>query len=61
MFEPYNPYNPYGPYYGYSQQIPQASRQQPQQMYRQQSTVGLQGKVVDSLDVVKAAEIPYDR
>ena len=28
-------------------------------MYRTQST-GLQGKVVDSLDVVKATDIPYD-
>jgi len=61
MFEPYNPY--YNPYYNYnynsqvqqSQQIPK----QNQQMYKAQTTI-LQGKVVDSLDVVKATDIPYD-
>lgn len=60
MFEPYNPYNPYSPYFGYNQQP-----QQPQQMSRQpqmtrQPQAGLQGKIVDSLDVVKATDIPYD-
>lgn len=64
MFEPYSPYNLYNPYYNYNPQA-QASQQsqqiprQNQQMYRTQST-GLQGKVVDSLDVVKATDIPYD-
>lgn len=67
MFEsysPYNPYNSYSPYYGYnfqsqqSQQSQQIPRQN-QQIYRNPST-GLQGKVVDSLDVVKATDIPYD-
>ena len=64
MFEPYSPYNLYNPYYNYNPQA-QASQQsqqiprQNQQMYRVQST-GLQGKVVDSLDVVKATDIPYD-
>lgn len=60
MFESYNPYNPYGGVYNpyYSQQ-PQFQKQN-QQMYKPQPTTGLQGKVVDSLDVVKATDIPYD-
>lgn len=61
MYEPYNPYNLYGPYYNYNaQQIAQQQRQS-QQMYKPQVVSGLQGKVVDSLDVVKATDIPYDR
>lgn len=55
----YNSYNPYNPYYAYnpsSQQIPK----QNQQIYKPQSMIQLQGKVVDSLDVVKATDIPYD-
>lgn len=62
MFESYNnPYNPYGQYnpynnYNYNQQV----LRQNQQMYKPQATTGLQGKVVDSLDVVKATDIPYD-
>ena len=62
MFEPYNPYNPYSPYYGnYNQQPQQVQtlRQTPQ-MYKPQNSIALQGKVVDSLDVVKATDIPYD-
>ena len=61
MFEPYNPYNPYSSYFGYSQQPQQQIpvRQNPQ-VYKQQNPIGLQGKVVDSLDVVKATDIPYD-
>lgn len=61
MFEPYNPYNLYNPYYNYnlqSQQNQQIPRQN-QQVYKPQNNV-LQGKVVDSLDVVKATDIPYD-
>ena len=61
MFEPYNPYNFYSPYYGYNSQ-PQQNQQIPrqnQQVYKLQNNV-LQGKVVDSLDVVKATDIPYD-
>ena len=61
MFEPYNPYNPYSSYFGYGQQPQQQIpvRQNPQ-VYKQQNPIGLQGKVVDSLDVVKATDIPYD-
>ena len=58
MFEPYNMYNQYGmynPYPNYNQQLQQ---RQNQPTYKPQTTV-LQGKVVDSLDVVKAADIPY--
>jgi len=33
---------------------------QTQSMYKPQNSIGLQGKVVDSLDVVKATDIPYD-
>lgn len=60
MYEPYNYnlYNPYNPYYAYNTQVQQTPRQ-PQQTYKPQNTV-LQGKVVDSLDVVKATDIPYD-
>ena len=60
MYEPYNPYNLYNPYYGYNQQNQQIPRQNIQPNYKQQNPVSLQGKVVDSLDVVKATDIPYD-
>lgn len=62
MFEPYNLYNnPYNnPYLNYNMQSQQMPRQPQQPMYRPQTTTGLQGKVVDSLDVVKATDIPYD-
>lgn len=64
MFEaysPYTPYNPYNPYYTYTQQ-PQMQQipKQNQSVYKPQTIMGLQGKVVDSLDVVKATDIPYD-
>lgn len=60
MFESYNNlYNPYNPYYNYNQQLQQMQKQN-QQMYKPQNSIGLQGKVVDSLDVVKATDIPYD-
>lgn len=61
MFEPYTPYNLYSPYYNYnlqSQQSQQIPRQNPQ-IYKPQNNI-LQGKVVDSLEVVKATDIPYD-
>lgn len=60
MYEPYNYnlYNPYNPYYAYNTQVQQTPRQ-PQQAYKPQNAV-LQGKVVDSLDVVRATDIPYD-
>lgn len=54
MFETYNPYSSYNQYYGYNQQPRQATP-----MYKPTPSV-LQGKVVDSLDVVKATDIPYD-
>mgnify|MGYP007069836310 CR=1 FL=1 len=62
MFEPYNLYNPYNnnPYLNYNQQPQQIPRQPQQQLYKPQGNVILQGKVVDSLDVVKATDIPYD-
>ena len=63
MYEPYNynMYSPYSPYYGYNQQqMQQLPRQNTQQIYKPQNSIGLQGKVVDSLDVVKATDIPYD-
>lgn len=63
MYEPYNlynPYNPYAPYYNYNQSLQQAIKQNQPPMYRPQNVSGLQGKVVDSLEVVKATDIPYD-
>ena len=60
-------FNNYNPYYNYMQpQIPrvdtpftQPPAQQPAQpMYKQ--NIGLQGKSVDSLEVVKATDIPLD-
>ena len=63
MYEPYNYnniYNPYtNPYLNYNQQ-PQQTQQFRQNQYKPQNSIGLQGKVVDSLDVVKATDIPYD-
>jgi hypothetical protein len=62
MFEPYNYnlYNPYNPYFNYNQQPQQTPRQVQQPTYKPQNIIALQGKVVDSLDVVKATDIPYD-
>jgi len=62
MYEPYNYnniYNPYtNPYLNYNQQTQQQIPISRQNQYRPQNS--LQGKVVDSLDVVKATDIPYD-
>ena len=62
MYEPYNYnniYNPYGnPYLNYNQQPQLQTSMLRQNQYRPQNS--LQGKVVDSLDVVKATDIPYD-
>lgn len=62
MYEPYNYnniYNPYtNPYLNYNQQAQQQAPIPRQNQYRPQNS--LQGKVVDSLDVVKATDIPYD-
>ena len=60
MFESYNPYNPYGIYNPYYSQQTQQMPKQNQQLYKPQTITGLQGKIVDSLDVVKATDIPYD-
>lgn len=62
MYEPYNPYNIYNPYYNnFNQQSQQIQNPRlSQQIYKPQQQTGLQGKVVDSLDVVKATDIPYD-
>ena len=61
MYEPYNYYNPYNPYYTYNYNLqPQQALKQTAQAYKPQNVSGLQGKVVDSLDVVKATDIPYD-
>lgn len=61
MYEPYNVYNPYNPYYNYNYnpQTQQIAKQNPQ-IYKPQNMITLQGKIVDSLDVVKATDIPYD-
>lgn len=60
MFEPYNLYNPYNnPYPNYNQSMQQIPQIRPNQ-YKPQNSIVLQGKVVDSLDVVKATDIPYD-
>jgi hypothetical protein len=65
----YGMYNPYAPQMqrlqNLEQQYPQFA-QQPQQSYPQnpqtypQASLGLQGKSVDSIDVVKAMDIPLD-
>lgn len=54
----YNMYNQFyrGPYVQPQQQM----QYQPQPTYQPQ-TVGIQGKTVDSLEVVKAMDIPLDR
>lgn len=62
MYEPYNPYYNYNynnPYYNPQTQPQQLPKQTPQ-IYKPQNGFALQGKVVDSLDVVKATDIPYD-
>lgn len=40
---------------------PQTYQPQPQPTYQPQQPVGIQGKTVDSLEVVKAMDIPLDR
>ena len=45
--------------YSYPQNYQQSYPQNPQ-TYQQQGIVGLQGKIVDSIDVVKAIDIPLD-
>lgn len=55
-------YNAYNPYYGYNKINPQFMQQYvPQQQYTApQQPIGIQGKTVDSLEVVKAMDIPLD-
>ena len=55
-------YNAYNPYYGYNKINPQFMQQYvPQQQYTTpQQPIGIQGKTVDSLEVVKAMDIPLD-
>ena len=61
MYETYNPYGVYNPYYSYNYTQPtqQPINKQAQNPYRTQN-MGLQGKIVDSVEVVKATDIPYD-
>lgn len=60
----FNNYNPYYQQPRYSQQMPPSQvPEQPQyiqQMPQFIKTNGLQGKQVDSLDVVKATDVPFD-
>lgn len=53
---------PYQPYANQAVQSQQPIQQQPIQQYAPQSVTiqGLQGKTVDSIDVVKAMDIPLD-
>lgn len=63
MFNNYNPYNPYYQQQRFQYQ-PQPQMYTPDQqnsIYRQNTPQGLQGKTVDSLEVVKAMDIPLDR
>ena len=59
-----NYYNPYQPQFNRMQQpmysIPQQPMQPPMQQMQPITNVGLQGKSVDSIDVVKAMDIPLD-
>ena len=57
--------NGYNPYFNYMQpQMPRMdqtyAQPQPQPMQQYKQPIGLQGKSVDSLDVVKAIDIPLD-
>ena len=59
-----NYYNPYQPQFNRMQQsmysIPQQPMQQPMQQQPIINNIGLQGKSVDSIDVVKAMDINLD-
>lgn len=52
--------NMYNQFYRGSYMQPQAYQPQPQPTYQPQQPVGIQGKTVDSLEVVKAMDIPLD-
>lgn len=68
MFNNYNPYYYYNPQmrqydsqqYGQFNNQQQTQQTQVQQQIYRQPTIGLQGKSVDSIDVVKAMDIPLD-
>jgi hypothetical protein len=57
--------NPFQPQFNRMQQpmysIPQQPMQQPMPQQPIINNIGLQGKSVDSIDVVKAMDIPLDR
>lgn len=53
-------FNYNNPYYMPPQAYRPTQTPQPQQMYTPQSIQGLQGKSVDSLEVIKAMDIPLD-
>lgn len=55
----YNMYNQF--YRGPFTQPQQPLQYQPQPTYQPSQPIGIQGKTVDSLEVVKAMDIPLDR
>lgn len=55
----YNMYNQF--YRGPFAQPQQPIQYQPQPAYQPSQPIGIQGKTVDSLEVVKAMDIPLDR
>ena len=57
--QPFN-YNPYQQMQPMQQPMPQQMQQQPQMVQQPIQQIGLQGKSVDSIDVVKAMDIPLD-
>lgn len=52
--------NMYNQFYRGPYMQPQVYQPQPQPTYQPQQPVGIQGKTVDSLEVVKAMDIPLD-
>ena len=60
MYNMYNPYYRTNPF-TQSQQVPQYQTPTYQPPAYQPQPSGIQGKTVDSLDVVKAMDIPLDR
>ena len=55
-----NYYQPYNPYYGQPNMMQQPQRMQQPMPQPVPQPVGLQGKSVDSIEVVKAMDIPLD-
>lgn len=62
MFNNFNPYNPYYQQqrFQYQPQPQMYNQDQQNSIYRQSTPQGLQGKVVDNIEVVKAMDIPLD-